>query len=218
MFANIFSDPFSVLLFVISLLFALTVHEAAHAWAANRLGDPTAKFSGRLTLNPLAHLDPIGTIMLFFFGFGWGKPVPVDEFNLNKPRRDNALIALAGPAVNLVVALFIGLFRLPVYFLGLNSLVISGLMLSLIRLNIILGVFNLLPIYPLDGSKILIGVLPEKTAQAVDLVLKRYGVFLLIFALLPVFFGRSLVSLVLVPAVSFFEFVFISLPSATGIL
>ena len=207
-----FSDPFSSGISIISLLFALSIHEAAHAWAANRLGDPTAKFAGRLTLNPLAHLDPIGTIMLFFLGFGWGKPVPVDEFNLNNPRRDGAWISLAGPAANLIAAFFLGLLRWPIHYLGVNSLVINGLTLGLIKLNVVLGLFNLLPIYPLDGSKILVGILPKRIAQTVDSTLKRYGILLLILSFLPIFAGHSLITLVLIPMVNFAELVFIALP------
>ncbi len=196
---NSLGNPFSFLVFIISLLFALSVHEAAHAWASNRLGDPTAKFAGRLTLNPLAHLDPIGTLLLFFFGFGWGKPVPIDEFNLNSPRRDVALISLAGPAANLISASIISLSLWLSYHLGINNLVIGRLALELVRLNVILGVFNLLPVYPLDGSKILVGFLPLKIAQNIDQFLKQYGILLLIFLFLPIFAGRSLIDLVIAP-------------------
>lgn len=207
-----FSDPFSSGVFIISLLLALSIHEAAHAWAANRLGDPTAKFAGRLTLNPLAHLDPIGTIMLFFFGFGWGKPVPVDEFNLNNPRRDSAWISLAGPATNLIAAFFLNLLRWPIHYLGMNSLVINGLILGSIKLNVMLGLFNLLPIYPLDGNKILVGILPKGVAQTVDSISKKYGILLLILSSLPIFAGHSLISLVLIPMINFVELVFAVLP------
>lgn len=196
---NSLGNPFSFLVFIISLLFALSVHEAAHAWASNRLGDPTAKFAGRLTLNPLAHLDPIGTLLLFFFGFGWGKPVPIDEFNLNSPRRDVALISLAGPAANLISASIISLSLWLSYHLGINNLVIGRLALELVRLNVILGVFNLLPVYPLDGSKILVGFLPLKIAQNIDQFLKQYGILLLIFLFLPIFAGKSLIDLVIAP-------------------
>ncbi len=196
-----FSNPFSLAIFVVSLLFALSIHEAAHAWAANHLGDPTAKFAGRLTLNPLAHLDPIGTILLFLFGFGWGKPVPIDEFNLNNPRRDGALISLAGPGANLIAATFFSFLWWLTYQLGNNGLIINNLMSGLIQLNVVLGLFNLLPIYPLDGSKILVGFLPEEAAQKIDNTLKQYGILVLIFLFLPIFFGQSLIDLLLVPAV-----------------
>ena len=107
MLSYLFTNPLSFLIFLAALFLAISIHEAAHAWAADRLGDPTARFSGRLTLNPFAHLDPLGTLMLFLFGFGWGKPVPVDYYNLRQPRRDAALISLAGPLSNLILAIFI---------------------------------------------------------------------------------------------------------------
>jgi Zn-dependent protease len=196
-----FSDPFSSGISIISLLVALSIHEAAHAWAANRLGDPTAKFAGRLTLNPLAHLDPIGTIMLFFLGFGWGKPVPVDEFNLNNPRRDGALISLAGPGANLVTSVFLSFILWLTYQLGINSLVVVSLISGLIQLNVVLGIFNLLPFYPLDGNKILTGFLPNRTASKIENITKQYGILLLIFAFLPIFSGRSLINVILVPII-----------------
>ncbi|KUK84212.1 MAG: hypothetical protein XD98_0083 [Microgenomates bacterium 39_6] len=195
-----FSNPFSLAIFVVSFLFSLSVHEAAHAWAANRLGDPTAKFAGRLTLNPLAHLDPIGTILLFLLGFGWGKPVPIDEFNLDNPRRDGALISLAGPGANLIAATFFSFFWWLTYQLGNNSLIVNNLMSGLIQLNVILGLFNLLPVYPLDGSKILVGFLPEEAAQKIDNILKQRGILILIFLFLPIFFGQSLIDLLIAPA------------------
>lgn len=197
-------DPFTFLTFIISLLFALSVHEAAHAWTSNQLGDPTAKFAGRLTLNPLAHLDPLGTLMLLFFGFGWGKPVPVDEFNLDNPRRDVALISLAGPTANLLSASLISFLFWLTLQLGINNLVISRLSLEAIQLNIILGIFNLLPIYPLDGGKILVGFLPAGVAQNIDRLLRQYGIFFLIIFFLPIFAGKSLIDLTIVPLANLF--------------
>ncbi|MDD3532043.1 MAG: site-2 protease family protein [Candidatus Shapirobacteria bacterium] len=196
-----FSDPFSLLVFAISLLFALSIHEAAHAWTANRLGDPTAKFAGRLTINPLAHLDPMGTILLIFFGFGWGKPVPVDEFNLDNPRRDSALISLAGPGANLAAAILGSLILWLTHRLNINSLVTVSLMLGLIRLNVILGIFNLLPLHPLDGNKILTGFLPSQIASRVEKITRQHGILLLIFAFLPIFSGQSLINIILTPMI-----------------
>lgn len=138
------------IILVIALLFALSFHEAAHAYAAYRLGDDTAKVHGRLTLNPLAHLDPIGTMMLILFKIGWGKPVPVNPNNFKRPAVDNFLVALAGPGVNLVLSI-ISAFALRL----LSSNPTAAAILSLfIVLNIFLMVFNLLPIPPLDGSKV----------------------------------------------------------------
>lgn len=196
-----FSDPFSLGIFVVSLLFGLSIHEAAHAWAANRLGDPTAKFAGRLTLNPLAHLDPMGTLLLLFFGFGWGKPVPIDEFNLDNPRRDSALISLAGPGANLVASVFLSLILWVFYGLGVNSLVAVSLISGLIQLNVVLGLFNLLPFYPLDGNKILTGFLPKQVSLQWEKISKQYGLLLLIFAFLPIFAHRSLIDIIISPII-----------------
>jgi Zn-dependent protease len=199
---NSLSDPFTLLISIISFLFALSIHEAAHAWGADRLGDPTARLAGRLTLNPFAHLDAIGTLLLIFFGFGWGKPVPIDEFNLKSPRRDTALISLSGPLANLLVAILFSLIWWLTIVSGINSLVSDNLIQGLIQINIVLGIFNLLPLHPLDGGKILVGILPNESAKLVDYFLKRYGVFLLISAFLPIFSGRSLINIILLPIVN----------------
>jgi Zn-dependent protease len=180
---------------LIAILLAVSVHEAAHAWMANRLGDPTARLSGRLTLNPFAHLDILGTISLIFFGFGWGKPVPVDAYNLRYPRRDSAIISLAGPLSNIiftiVAAFSFRLFPIP------YSLI--PLIYSLITINLSLALFNLLPLGPLDGAKIILGVLSFDKAEAFEDFMERYGLITLIFLLLPLFFGRSLIDLFLSP-------------------
>jgi len=182
----------------IALLVAITIHEFAHAWMADYLGDPTARLSGRLTLNPLAHLDPLGTLALFLFHFGWGKPVPVDPFNLRDPRRDAALISLAGPAANLILATVLSLILklgapLPLLFLFFQPIIV---------LNVSLAVFNLLPVYPLDGEKILLGFLSEKKAHQWEKTLSQYGPFFIILLLFPLY-GTSLASLVISPLVNF---------------
>ncbi len=170
------------------MLLAVTVHELAHGLVAYRLGDPTAKMAGRLTLNPLKHLDPIGTLVFVFTRMiGWAKPVPVNPYNLRDPKRDMIWVSLAGPASNLLVAVVSAiLFRLLVNMpLGSGPLVDKvllpmGMMLKLsVTLNIGLAVFNLLPVPPLDGSKILMGVLPYKQAIAYSR-LEPYGFFILI--------------------------------------
>lgn len=144
-----------------AFLLAITVHEYAHAWMANRMGDPTAKEMGRLTLNPLPHLDLFGTIAMLILGFGWAKPVMVNPNNLKNPRQDNLWISLAGPVSNLLSALILGmLFRAGGQFLGLShtgELILLMLVLA-VRLNIILAIFNLLPIPPLDGYHVLEGL------------------------------------------------------------
>jgi Zn-dependent protease len=149
-----------------AFLLAITVHECAHAWMANRMGDPTAKDMGRLTLNPFPHLDLFGTIAMLVLGFGWAKPVMVNPMNLKNPRQDNLWISLAGPASNILSALILGfLFRAGAQFLAFSQtggLVLSMLLLA-VRLNIILAIFNLLPIPPLDGYHILEGLVSHDT-------------------------------------------------------
>jgi Zn-dependent protease len=162
-------------IFVLPLIFAITVHEAAHGWVAKHLGDKTAEMLGRLTLNPLKHIDPIGTIavplglyLMTGFMFGWAKPVPVDWRNLNNPKRDMGFVALAGPAANLLMALiwaivaYLGAlavssfnFLLPLIFMGVAGVLINSVLMAL----------NLLPILPLDGGRILYSLLPAKQAQ-----------------------------------------------------
>ena len=157
------------LLWFPAVVIALTVHEFAHAFVADRLGDPTARALGRVTLNPLSHLDLMGTILLIVMHFGWGKPVPVDTRYLRNPKRDMLIIAAAGPAINVATAVIIGLgLRLlgpellateagGYLYLGLQVLVL---------LSLLLAFFNLLPIPPLDGSKVLMGLLPAPLASA----------------------------------------------------
>lgn len=180
------------LLFLPALLIAITVHEFAHAWTADRLGDPTPGLLGRISLNPLRHLDPLGTLMLLFFRFGWGKPVPFDPYNLRRPRRDAALISLAGPAVNLILAAALS-FGLR---LSASSL-FSVFLYSCILINVNLAIFNLLPVPPLDGSKILYGILPRDWADEYNDFMGRYGQFLLILLILPLGGSSLAISLIL---------------------
>lgn len=179
-----------------ALILALAVHEFAHAWAADTLGDPTPRLQGRLTLNPLAHLDPLGTILLFVAGFGWGKPVMFDPYNLKSPRRDTMLIAAAGPISNIIMAF---LAALALGFLPRTWAEAAYIFFSL---NISLAAFNLLPIAPLDGSKILTGLLPKHLAYEFEETMNRYGFMILIFFVLPIAGGRSPMSYVLTPLIS----------------
>ncbi len=188
---------------LIVLLFSIILHECAHGLAAERLGDPTARQAGRITLNPIPHLDPIGSILLpgvmllmSLVGgptilFGWAKPVPINAYNLNNPKRDMMWIGLAGPAANFIVALVLGLLArlLPISTnpLGMNILFYG------VAINLMLGFFNLIPIPPLDGSRILTGLLPERYAYAINsigrfgfiiiIILFMSGVFRIIFAM-----------------------------------
>lgn len=155
-----------VLAIIFVILCILPLHEFAHGWVASKLGDPTAKLDGRLTLNPLASVDPVGTVWLFLFGFGWAKPVPVDARYFKKPKRDMAIVALAGPVSNLLAALVgaVILFAL-VAFVPYNNHVMNFILSVLsyyVTVNVTLAAFNLLPIPPLDGSRILGAFLSDR--------------------------------------------------------
>ena len=197
------------------ILFALTVHEYAHGWVALRFGDPTAKNAGRLTLNPLSHLDPIGTIMLFLIHLGWAKPVPVNPYYLHDPKRDMIWVSLAGPGANMLTALGCGLVIRFLNILPMNpdlhssvfGIIIQMIVFGLI-INLVLAFFNLIPIPPLDGSKILMGILPPQYEEPF-MQLERFGPFLLIGIILigqalhvPILWG------ILSPFVSFFSYLF----------
>jgi len=178
----------------------------AHGYSAEKLGDPTARLLGRLTLNPVKHLDPIGTIALLVFGFGWARPVPVNSNNLRQPKNDMVWVALAGPMANLMLALFCALLLRVVVFVA-ASLPEASPILSLIKpvglmaafglyINIILCLFNLLPIPPLDGGRVLMGILPEKQSQMLRRI-EPFGMLLIVFLI----FGTSLWSAAFGPAV-----------------
>ena len=174
------------------ILLALSFHEYAHAYIANKFGDDTAKQSGRLTLNPLAHLDPIGTIMIFLVHFGWAKPVPVNLNRLRNPKKDMLWISAAGPFANMILALISGILLRFIFAIGgapnqhsIIGLLIYAVFMSL-QINLALAIFNLLPIAPLDGSKILFGLLPVKHGDKIYF-LERYGPFILLGLII---FGR----------------------------
>jgi Zn-dependent protease len=178
------------------LLFSLTVHEAAHAWSADRLGDPTARSLGRLSLNPLVHIDPIGTLLFPLIALvanvpllGWAKPVPVDVRRLRHTRRDYVLVAAAGPASNLALAIVAALvLRLltvsPVTLGEANmSVPVASILSSALQINVLLAVFNMIPIPPLDGGNVIGGLLPRRLAYRFDSLIRPYG-FLLLYALM----------------------------------
>ena len=204
----------SLLLIAPPILIALTVHEYAHAYAAYRYGDDTARQLGRLSLNPLRHLDPLGTIMIFLVHFGWAKPVPVNPSRLKNPKKDMLWISAAGPLANMGLAFLSGLlFRLLTASVvgdqlsgGMDFLVFM-LVMSL-QINLALAIFNILPIAPLDGSKILSGLLPAKHEHIIHF-LEHYGPFILIGLII---FGRvtgvSILGKIIWPFVEFFTKIF----------
>jgi len=169
---------------LIVLLLGTPIHEWAHAWSAYRLGDDTASLQGRLTLNPLAHLDPVGSILLLLSGFGWGKPVPVNPYRMRiSPRLGMAISAAAGPLSNFVMAMLLAVpFRMGWVDLSLanmnwqgGSFSISAVLLIAIQINLSLMLFNLIPVYPLDGEKVLTGLLPYRWGNKL-LRLRPYGI------------------------------------------
>lgn len=198
--ALLFNDPLSFVIVASALVFSLSFHEAAHAWTADRLGDPTARMQGRITLNPLAHLDPLGTLLMLVAGFGWGKPVQFDPYNLQHPMRDSALIALAGPASNILIALLCSLL------IHIPAIAASGLLITILipimLINVSLAIFNLVPVYPLDGSKILLAVLPATASIEYEDIMRKYGSIILLLLILPIANGRSAISYAISPIIS----------------
>ncbi|MCX8117426.1 MAG: site-2 protease family protein [Desulfobacterota bacterium] len=175
------NDPVSFLILFIPLLYSVVLHEVAHGWVANRLGDPTARWMGRLSLNPLRHLDPIGTLMLFLAGFGWAKPVPVNLNNIPNRRKGLLLVSSAGILANILLAfgalLVHRLLGLPPY--GTAAVIAY----TLASINITLAALNLIPIPPLDGSKILMGIAPPEIRRLL-LRIEPYGFFMIVGLLL----------------------------------
>ncbi len=174
------SNPAMFLILAGILLYSVILHEVAHGWIAHLFGDDTALRYGRLTLNPISHLDPIGTLMLFLVGFGWARPVPVDYNSFSNRRFGLFSVALAGCAANMLIAI-LALFLLQFDFANANP-ALTLILPIVVRINIILCAFNLIPIPPLDGSKILISFLPYQ-AQEKLAMLEPYGFFILAFLL-----------------------------------
>lgn len=205
------------------ILLALAFHEFSHGWVANKLGDPTAKNAGRLTLNPLSHLDPIGTIMLFIVHFGWAKPVPVNPVNLRDPKRDMLWVSLAGPASNMVLALGFGLlirFFGTSYFASMGSGSFAQLFQLMIVygviINLALAVFNLLPIPPLDGSKIVHALLPIRYEEQYSRY-EQYGPILLIGLVMLGMVGNiPIFGAILHPFISYFSVMFAGTDLSAG--
>jgi len=182
--------------FLVALIVTLTVHEASHALAAYYLGDPTAKLNGRLTLNPIPHLDPVGSIVfLLTQKIGWGKPVPVNPANFKNPVRDNALMALAGPFSNFILAFIV---MLPLKYIGGNESLapylpeyIAQLLWMIFHVSIFLGIFNLFPLPPLDGSKILGIIMPKRWYAGYEKFLRNGLKYFVAIILIDVFLIRS---------------------------
>ena len=207
--------------FVAGLLLAITVHECAHAWVADQLGDPTARYMGRVSLNPLVHLDPMGTVMMAMtmvtgMGIGWGKPVPVSPHRLRYgPRLGNGIVALAGPTANLLTALVMGLL---LRVLSGAAPVLANVLAAVAFTNIVIAMFNLLPVPPLDGHSVLLGLLSlshSRLAWQVSqflLRLQRHGpMVLVVLIILTQLLGINLIGWLIGPPVRFFYRAFVGL-------
>ncbi len=205
-------------IWALPVLFAVTLHEVAHGWMAKRLGDPTAQRLGRLSLNPIKHIDPLGTILIpglmilmgTGFIFGWAKPVPITWSNLRRPRRDMALVALAGPAANLLMATLWALARSLATYLpcGWVATPLALMGAAGIGINIVLMVLNLLPLPPLDGSRVVAGFLPSRLAWRYSRI-EPYGLWILLLLV-----GTGVLGWILTPPVSILQKIMFSLSKA----
>ncbi|MDT8421105.1 MAG: site-2 protease family protein [Desulfuromonadales bacterium] len=190
---------------LVPALLAIILHEVSHGYVAERFGDPTARLLGRLNLNPLRHLDPIGTVAVFIFGFGWARPVPVNAGNLRHPKRDMIWVSLAGPVTNLSLAVLSALLLKFITLLEPMLAADSDVFIKPLRMmaafslyiNVLLGTFNLLPIPPLDGGRVLTGILPSRQAALLS-KLEPFGFVLILFLI----FFTDLWKLVLSPVIS----------------
>lgn len=170
-------DPVAFVLLAVPLLYSIILHELAHGWVADRMGDPTARWLGRLSLNPLKHLDPIGTVMLFVFGFGWAKPVPVNFNRLRDLRKGLIFVSAAGITANIILA-FLAFFFLRLLAAGPWSMA-STMLYYLAQINVMLAAFNIIPVPPLDGSKILMGFASRRFQYTLEQI-EPYGMFIII--------------------------------------
>jgi Zn-dependent protease len=200
---GVYEFTIKALVIAVMLLIAFPIHEFAHAFAAYQLGDGTARLMGRLTLDPRAHFDPTGgvllavSVMFTSFGFGWAKPTPYNPMNLRGGRWGEAIVAVAGPISNLVLAIA---GAIPLRFIvatGMNAPIVEQFLLFFVQINLVLMIFNLIPIPPLDGSKVLYAFLDPRTVWQIRPVLEQYGLVILLAALLlPIFGGRTLSEIV----------------------
>lgn len=198
---NLFlAHPILFLIIFPGILLTIALHEYAHCWTADKLGDPTPRVKGRLTLDPRVHLDPLGVLAILLTRFGWGKPAPYDPFNLKDPVRDTALIAASGALINFLIAwLLIIVTRVfPVSGLWLVALV------QLAAINIYLALFNLIPVKPLDGSKVLFALLPREMAFEYEKVMDKFGMMILLLLIIPFAGGQAPVVQLISPIADFF--------------
>ena len=178
------TEPQIIVLLIPALVFSLSFHEFAHAWVAYRLGDSTAARMGRLTLNPISHLDPVGSIALLLMGFGWAKPVPVDSRYLKNPKEDMVKVAAAGPISNIILAIVAALVLRLLFSTDFLTNSIKTFFIIFMQINITLAVFNLLPVSPLDGSQILSPFLEKKFGPEIVWKMQLYGPRILFFIIL----------------------------------
>ncbi len=195
-----------LILSIPGFLIAITFHEFAHAWAADKLGDDTPRRQGRLTLNPLKHLDPIGSILLLTAGFGWGRPVEINSNNFNRTvsiKKGNALVSLAGPAINIILAIVFSIIYGLLLAFGTNFMltttgsVIADVISCTIAINVGLGIFNLIPLPPLDGSKILLALLPTR---AREWYMNNQSILYIVFVIMWI---TPLANMIITPAIGF---------------
>ena len=202
-------EPQIIILLIPALVFSLSFHEFAHAWMAYRLGDNTAARLGRLTLNPLSHLDPVGSLALLLMGFGWAKPVPVDSRYLKNPKQDMVKVAAAGPISNIILAVVAALALRLLFSTGLLIDNIKTFIIIFMQINITLAVFNLLPVSPLDGSQILTPFFEKHFGSDVVWKMQVYGprflFFLIIFSMLT---DIHIFSLIINPIFNLFLYIF----------
>ena len=210
MLFRLFPEHIDILIMLIpTLIFSLCFHEFSHGFIAYKLGDNTAYRQGRLTLNPMAHLDPMGSMMILFVGFGWAKPVPVNPINFTNPRFDMIKVAFAGPASNLILALFGGMaFRSLEFIKILNNYNLIQALYLFISINIALAIFNLIPIAPLDGSQIF-GNLISKKKPEVAWKLQVYGPKILLgLIMIGIITPFSPLSIIITPFIKLFLYIF----------
>jgi Zn-dependent protease len=212
MITTLFTNPLFFFLSLFSLVVAITIHEFAHAKAADHLGDPTPRLQGRVTLNPMAHIELYGLLFLLLVGFGWGRPVQFDPFNLKHPRRDAAIISFAGPLSNVILASILSIVLRLFIFVDSPILIAIGslLFVPMILMNLMLAVFNMLPVHPLDGFKIVGGLLSEDQARE-WYQLERYGLIFLLLLIIPLG-GSSMLSSILGPILNFLSGIFLPSP------